>query len=302
MSFDADVPTFERFDDYYAAASAEIRSSHDDFHIFRTSAIGEGLVPRMGPFRTTYYQFAIGAELYGNIGVFNTENVSESHSAVIYLPGQILRWEKTGQWDGYVINVREEFLNLPSIRHLTDSYGYLHSLEPLVFRVTPEDYRILSSLCELMLVEHGRMGEENVMVIRNLMQVLVVYFNRLIQASGRTVAFHDAHHQDVAVRFRSMVVQHYLERRAVSAYADALGVTPAYLTAAVKAVYQRTPKQVINEVILLHAKTALATSDVSLKEIAFALRFEDYSYFTRFFRKMAGLSPSEYRARERTNR
>jgi AraC family transcriptional regulator, transcriptional activator of pobA len=298
---DTDLPTYERFDDYYVDARAAVRTSHPDFHIFRTSALGGELVEQMGPFRTTYYQFALGSELHGNVGVFETEQVIESHAAVIYLPGQILRWEKTGLWDGYVINVREEFLDLPSIRHLTDSYAYLHSLDPLVFQMPREDYRILSGLCELMLVEQGRLQEENLMVIRNLMQVLVVYFNRLVSATRGRASFGDIPYQDVATRFRSMVVRHYLDHRAVAAYADALGVTPAYLTIAVKRVYDRTPKQVINDVLLLHARTALTTSDLSMKEIAHALRFEDYSYFTRFFKKMTGVSPSAYRRREHMN-
>ncbi|WP_369685451.1 helix-turn-helix domain-containing protein [Phocaeicola plebeius] len=39
----------------------------------------------------------------------------------------------------------------------------------------------------------------------------------------------------------------------------------------------------------------LLTEELAVKEIAFQLAFEDYSYFNRLFKKITGVTPQEYR-------
>jgi AraC family transcriptional regulator, transcriptional activator of pobA len=47
--------------------------------------------------------------------------------------------------------------------------------------------------------------------------------------------------------------------------------------------------------VLLEAKRLLRYSDLPVTEIAYRLNFEDPSYFSRFFKKYTGFSPSEFR-------
>jgi AraC family transcriptional regulator, transcriptional activator of pobA len=105
------------------------------FTYFASARQVMNLFLEMGPFRKTYYHFALGRVLSAKVGVFDTRTVTENYSMVVYLPGQIIHWEKTGDWDGYLINVKESFLNLGSISHLTESYGFLHRMQPLVFNL-----------------------------------------------------------------------------------------------------------------------------------------------------------------------
>ena len=50
-----------------------------------------------------------------------------------------------------------------------------------------------------------------------------------------------------------------------------------------------------NERVVLETKRMLADKQLSINEIADALGFEDYSYFSRFFKKQTGMSPTEFR-------
>jgi len=290
-----EIKTYNNFNDYYADASALVRSKHDDFHVFRFDEIGDNLVPRMGPFRKTYYHFAIGSLLPARVGVFDTKTLTEKYSLVVYLPGQIIHWEKTGEWDGYLINVKENFLNLGSISHLTESYGFLHRMQPLVFNLRKTEYQLLSNFFELMLLEQQEMKEENILVIRNLLQVMIVYINRIVSQMKSPGSFVELQYQKMATRFKSLVFEHYVKNKTVAYYAEMLGITPAYLGEAVKKVYHTTPKDIINEIIFLHAKTLLTSTDTGIKELAWSLNFDDYSHFVKFFKKMSGVSPAEYR-------
>ena len=55
-----------------------------------------------------------------------------------------------------------------------------------------------------------------------------------------------------------------------------------------------TPLEYRNDLLLHRAKDLLATGDLSVNEIAFAVGFENAAYFSRFFKKHVGISPSEY--------
>lgn len=56
-----------------------------------------------------------------------------------------------------------------------------------------------------------------------------------------------------------------------------------------------TPLQYINQKKIEKAQFLLITEELAVKEIAFQLAFEDYSYFNRLFKKITGVTPQEYR-------
>lgn len=61
--------------------------------------------------------------------------------------------------------------------------------------------------------------------------------------------------------------------------------------------YGITPVQLILEERLKYAKSILLEERVSIKEAAYASGFNDPNYFSRMFRKMEGLTPTEYKVK-----
>jgi AraC-like DNA-binding protein len=96
-------------------------------------------------------------------------------------------------------------------------------------------------------------------------------------------------------RFKKLVEQHHLEMNAVSEYADLLAVTAGHLNDMVKKATGKSAKMIISEHVTLEAKRLLYHSQLSIKEIASQLNFEESSYFIRFFRKQTGLTPIAFR-------
>ena len=72
-------------------------------------------------------------------------------------------------------------------------------------------------------------------------------------------------------------------------------VTVAYLNEAVNSVLGTSVSHHIQNEIILLAKRQLVYTTDSIKEIAHSLGFNDYSYFTRLFTKVAGVSPALFR-------
>jgi AraC-like DNA-binding protein len=57
----------------------------------------------------------------------------------------------------------------------------------------------------------------------------------------------------------------------------------------------KTAGDLIRDRVVLEAKRLLVNADLSITQIAYELNFGDGSYFTKFFRKYAGVTPEEFR-------
>ncbi|BDD03060.1 AraC family transcriptional regulator [Aureibacter tunicatorum] len=99
----------------------------------------------------------------------------------------------------------------------------------------------------------------------------------------------------VAMRFSKLVGDHFMNNHSVKFYADALSISSKQLNLILKESYGRTTQEMIHNRLVYEAKRNLIYSDVSIKEIAFSLGFQDASYFNRFFKKLVKCTPLEYR-------
>lgn len=105
--------------------------------------------------------------------------------------------------------------------------------------------------------------------------------------SGRRVS-------DLVLRFQDLLELHYLDRKSVEFFSDALGVTPTTLNRRLKAELGQTVTQAVNDRIAVAARVELRSGEKSVKEVAIDLGFDDPLYFSRFFKKQFGSSPSYY--------
>ena len=100
---------------------------------------------------------------------------------------------------------------------------------------------------------------------------------------------------DIVREFNFLVEQHFRDKHTVKEYADLLNKSPKTLSNLFSKMSDKSPLQIIHERIIMEAKRLLRYSDKSVKEIAFDLNFEDIQTFSRFFKKMEKISPSEFK-------
>lgn len=99
--------------------------------------------------------------------------------------------------------------------------------------------------------------------------------------------------------FIALLNRHYAAHHDVAFYAERLNVTPNYLNIIIRRNTGTTAKEQINKQIVLTIKMLLDTTDLSVKQIAGRLHYDDPSYLCRIFRKHTGMSPMHYRERSR---
>ena len=81
----------------------------------------------------------------------------------------------------------------------------------------------------------------------------------------------------------------------IASYAEAIGISENYLSRLVKNTTGRSVGAWIDIVRIQRAKRMLSTTALSVIDIAAAVGMEDQSYFSRFFKKETGMTPSAFR-------
>ena len=101
--------------------------------------------------------------------------------------------------------------------------------------------------------------------------------------------------ESIFLDFIRMVEKNCRTERRVGWYAQQLSMTPKYLTECVKQISQRTPNEWIENYVSLELRVQLKNSNKSIKEIANEMHFPDQSLMGKYFKKIVGLTPLQYR-------
>ena len=94
--------------------------------------------------------------------------------------------------------------------------------------------------------------------------------------------------------FRHLVAQHATQHRTVNFYAQALHITPHYLSAVIKKASNQSVMQWVHRALVQEAKLLLQANELMLFEIAYRLNFPSASAFTKFFKRETGITPTQY--------
>lgn len=78
-------------------------------------------------------------------------------------------------------------------------------------------------------------------------------------------------------------------------FANRLNLTPNYLSSRVKEYSGRTATEWIEDSIILEAKTMLKHTDLTIQEIAYKLKFPTQTFFGKYFKRITGMSPKQYK-------
>jgi len=136
---------------------------------------------------------------------------------------------------------------------------------------------------------------------RNFIQNYMLYVLENVQPFLNQATSKYTVRQRLYHRFVSLLYHHCREHRDIGFYAAKLCISSRYLyDVAVECSPGLTPKQLIDRQLLLEIKTALYSSDLTITEIAYQLHLPDQSYLCRYFKRHAGISPTEYRKQSKS--
>lgn len=133
-----------------------------------------------------------------------------------------------------------------------------------------------------------------------LKALLKVFLLKLIRIKEHVFTTQDVNQKRV-YEFMMLLEENYQDQRNAEFYAGKLGLSGKRLNQILKEKLDKTAVQLIHDRIILQAKRNIIHSEITLKEIAYALGFTDRPYFSRFFKKQTGMSPEDFQKQARNH-
>ena len=150
--------------------------------------------------------------------------------------------------------------------------------------------KLVAKELELIATELERQPFQYLTSVRSRIELILVEINREKLKQGGEIYKPDA----LFLKFLEAVFANFDKKMSVQQFASSLGTTGSKLNELSKFHTGRTAQQVIHGLIAAEAKRLLRFENLSVKEVAFALGFDDPFYFSNFFKKQTGLAPSSF--------
>lgn len=135
----------------------------------------------------------------------------------------------------------------------------------------------------------------------SVQSLISLYFHQLDFVRKRSQSTERQQHtrqEDIFNRFLELVNKYAVRERSIAFYADRLFLTPRYLSTLVRQASGRTVMDWVNEAVMQEAKLMLRHTDKLVYQIADELNFPNASFFSKYFRRMAGMTPNDYRRKD----
>ena len=110
----------------------------------------------------------------------------------------------------------------------------------------------------------------------------------------------DSHHDELIIKIQEWMQQHYERDITMQTLADEFGLNVRSFNRRFRQAARKTPVEYLQEIRINQARELLKRSNLSIAEIAFAVGYQDVSYFTGLFRRVQGVTPNAYRRLVRT--
>jgi AraC family transcriptional activator of pobA len=273
-----------------------------NFTIFNLADIKEALTIQSPVHRLNFFVFAFVKDGQGSYTI--EEQKFEIRPGTVYFtnPGHYrsFNWKEIN--DAYLITLSESFIKEHVHGDVFDEFPFLLS-ESFPARVlTPEVYAEFERLYLQIYKEYISHSPFRSQLIANLFIVLLLKVKEYFWLDYNPI-YEGNRSSQIVKNFRRLLEKHYRDlssgeaERAfrVQDYADDQNLHPNYLSSVIKTKTGKAIGNWIAEKTISEAKSLLRNSSLTVKEIAYRLRFGDAAHFSNYFKKHTNLSPATYR-------
>ncbi|MCA9934518.1 MAG: helix-turn-helix domain-containing protein [Ardenticatenaceae bacterium] len=268
------------------------------FEIARIDNLAEMTVTAV-PHRHTYYEIFW---ILGGAGMHYVdfdEYRFLPNTFFFITPGQIHYPEIEKPLSGYVLLFTEDFLSMSRLdRDFLRGFDFFHRIDhPPTLRLTGEQGRPFTTLCEQMQSEYHGDGYGRLVILQSLLQNFLVLLQRAYNTTPTNADLRAS--EKLTQDYIRLIDQYFIEKQTVQDYAALLGITAGYLTEATHETLGIPASHLIRQRLIVEAKRLLVHSNRTVAEIGYYLNFADPSYFARFFKRESNFSPTQFKTHYR---
>lgn len=137
-------------------------------------------------------------------------------------------------------------------------------------------------------------------MLQSMLKRILILCARSLMSTTNYVKLENSQ-TDIIREFNYLVESHFAKHHDVAFYASKLNKSPKTLSNLFAVISERPPLSIIHERIMIHARRQIVYTQLSIKEIAFDLGYEDVQSFSRFFKNKEGISPIQFREKLSSN-
>ncbi len=198
-------------------------------------------------------------------------------------------------------NYKATLIDVPSqvfysmIKHFIDQDHFRYESDPSI-TLTAEQYdnlmKLVNALRAIDAVDFNTRHEMKEMMTEIIIEV-IHHYHSIIRPEGQT-----ATSRMLSRRFFQTIIDHCDKHHDVAFYADLFHLSPKYFSTAIARETGHNALYWIQFYLIAKAKQILyIQSDTPVKTISDQLGFNDFATFSRFFKHLVGVPPTEWRRR-----
>jgi AraC-like DNA-binding protein len=267
-------------------------SKMEDIYTKRNGEIDE-------PHRHNYYTVLIVNNAKGIHKIdFNTYELS-NHQIFFVAPGQVHQVIEKTKSVGFAMTFSNQFLLENSIPisfieslNLFHNYGQSPPLLPI-----KEQFDIIEGFANNIFKLFNSDKNMKSLSIGSFLKLLLIECNNICSINPIESDI-DTSGDNLIRAFKKAVNNNYKKEHSTTFYANELHISADHLNRTVKTKIGKTAKDYIQARIITEAKRLIYFTELSTKEIAYELGFNEPANFSAFFKKNTKLSPSSFKKNE----
>lgn len=156
-----------------------------------------------------------------------------------------------------------------------------------------KDFTELDYILGKLIAELENRSSYAMAVVRSYLQLILALCSKIKSEENLVHEEKNLHHP--LIQFKELLENNFRKERQPSFYADQMNISPNNFSKLCKLYFLKTPSTLIHERVILEAKKLIHLSYKSMKQIAAELNFDDENYFSRYFKKHTGITPTAFR-------
>lgn len=167
---------------------------------------------------------------------------------------------------------------------------YNNKVENFIMNLTKDRLKLMQGLFENIIDEYTKNDEYSTSNIQHILSIILSHFIRKLPNKEKI----EINDNRLLLALNHLLV-HFNESPTLQEIAELVGFNPSYFSTIFKQYTQKSYTEYLIELKILHAKKLLKINKMSILEISLSSGFESISNFNRFFKKIVGITPTQYK-------
>lgn len=251
----------------------------------------------VNPHRTNFYHIFLFENCQPTHFVDFEPVKIEPYTLLFINEDRVHQFDQLLNYDGKLIIFTNDFFSTTETdtKFLRSSVLFYNLADQPTIKLNVTDFKKYTNICENITEELNLPADNSKhILLKNLLHNFLLLAEREKRKQGFTELKKGAD-LDYNLLFRDLLEINYNKLKSVNDYAKIICISEKRLGQATSKILGKSPKEIINDRILLEAKRLLVHTNLSIKEIGQDLGFDDPAYFVRYFKKNTEKTPVEFR-------